>query len=119
MVDAGALGRVGEPFAMDLEPGKVREFARATRSANPAYLDDPAPVSRGEPGARSSLNKLYWSELDISLHETALELLGDEAELDSAWSRGFMFSLAGPIYAGTNEIQRNIVAERLLGLPRA
>jgi alkylation response protein AidB-like acyl-CoA dehydrogenase len=71
-----------------------------------------------QPGARSSLNKLFWSELDIELHETAQELLGPDAALDQAWSRGFQFSLAGPIYAGTNEIQRNIVAERVLGLPR-
>jgi alkylation response protein AidB-like acyl-CoA dehydrogenase len=69
-------------------------------------------------GARSSLNKLFWSELDVRLHEAALDLLGSEAELDDAWSRGFLFALAGPIYAGTNEIQRNIVAERVLGLPR-
>ncbi|WP_330292829.1 acyl-CoA dehydrogenase family protein [Streptomyces sp. NBC_00576] len=69
-------------------------------------------------GAESSLNKLFWSQLDIALHETAAELLGPEAEVDGSWSRGFLFSLAGPIYAGTNEIQRNIVAERLLGLPR-
>jgi alkylation response protein AidB-like acyl-CoA dehydrogenase len=69
-------------------------------------------------GAESSLNKIFWSELDVRLHETAMDLLGDEAELDDVWSRGFQFSLAGPIYAGTDEIQRNIVAERLLGLPR-
>ena len=69
-------------------------------------------------GARSSLNKLFWSELDVRLHEAALDLLGPEAELDGPWSRGFLFALAGPIYAGTNEIQRNIVAERVLGLPR-
>jgi alkylation response protein AidB-like acyl-CoA dehydrogenase len=72
-----------------------------------------------QPGARSSLTKLYWSELDVALHETALELLGPHAERDSAWTRGFLFALSGPIYAGTNEIQRNIVAERVLGLPRA
>jgi len=76
-------------------------------------------VDGGSPGARSSLNKLYWSELDVRLYETAMELLGADAEADGPWSRGFEFSLAGPIYAGTNEIQRNIVAERLLGLPRA
>jgi alkylation response protein AidB-like acyl-CoA dehydrogenase len=75
-------------------------------------------VEGRNPGAESSLNKLYWSELDIALHETALELLGPEAEIDGSWSRGHMFSLSGPIYAGTNEIQRSIVAERLLGLPR-
>lgn len=68
--------------------------------------------------AESSLNKVFWSELDVALHESAMELLGPLAELDDAWSRGFLFSLAGPIYAGTNEIQRNLIAERLLGLPR-
>jgi len=35
------------------------------------------------------------------------------------WLDGFLFAQAGPIYAGTNEIQRNIIAERMLGLPRA
>ena len=69
-------------------------------------------------GAESSLNKLWWSDLDVRLHETALALLGEEAEVDGPWPRGFQFSLAGPIYAGTNEVQRNVVAERLLGLPR-
>ncbi|MGE5720037.1 MAG: acyl-CoA dehydrogenase family protein [Nocardioidaceae bacterium] len=79
----------------------------------------------GEMGAAGSVNKLFWSELDITLHETALDLLGPESELRGEdapdagrWSDGYLFSLAGPIYAGTNEIQRNIVAERVLGLPR-
>ncbi|MFF7839141.1 acyl-CoA dehydrogenase family protein [Streptomyces ossamyceticus] len=70
-------------------------------------------------GPESSLNKVFWSEYDIALHETALELLGEEGEFaDTDWSEGYVFSLAGPIYAGTNEIQRDIIAERLLGLPR-
>jgi len=73
-------------------------------------------------GPESSLNKVFWSEYDIALHETALDLLGaQDAEgeaADTEWSEGYVFSLAGPIYAGTNEIQRDIVAERLLGLPR-
>lgn len=70
-------------------------------------------------GPESSLNKVFWSELDLALHETALDLLGAEGEsADSPWSEGYVFSLAGPIYAGTNEIQRDIIAERLLGLPK-
>jgi alkylation response protein AidB-like acyl-CoA dehydrogenase len=72
----------------------------------------------GDMGADGSVNKLFWSELDLALHETALDLLGPEQELRGGWVEDYLFSLAGPIYAGTNEIQRNIVAERILGLPR-
>jgi len=67
-------------------------------------------------GADSSLNKIFWSEMDIATHETALDILGSQA--DGRWMEDFLFSLAGPIYAGTNEIQRNIVARRVLDLPR-
>jgi alkylation response protein AidB-like acyl-CoA dehydrogenase len=76
----------------------------------------------GRTGPEASLVKIFWSELDVRLHETALRLLGANAELvdgdDAAWMKGWQFALAGPIYAGTNEIQRNVVAERVLGLPR-
>ncbi|MBM7060238.1 acyl-CoA dehydrogenase family protein [Pseudomonas sp. UL073] len=86
-------------------------------------------LSRGEKiGAESSTNKIFWSELDQRMHETALAILGARAELlphapDAGevgrWLDGFLFAQAGPIYAGTNEIQRNIIAERMLGMPRA
>jgi alkylation response protein AidB-like acyl-CoA dehydrogenase len=70
-------------------------------------------------GAESSMTKVFWSDLDVRLHETAMELLGPDAEVDdSVWTRGYQFALSGPIYAGTNEIQRNVIAERVLGLPR-
>jgi alkylation response protein AidB-like acyl-CoA dehydrogenase len=78
----------------------------------------------GRLGAESSLGKVFWSELDVALHETALDLLGPQAELrdlpgeDGRWLDGYLFALAGTIYAGTNEIQRTVIAERLLGLPR-
>lgn len=91
----------------------ARAYQLFTYAAAARFLD-------GEPlGPESSLNKVFWSELDVALHETALDLLGAEGELaDTPWSEGYVFSLAGPIYAGTNEIQRDIIAERLLGLPK-
>jgi alkylation response protein AidB-like acyl-CoA dehydrogenase len=83
-------------------------------------------LAGGSIGAEASVNKIHWSETDLAIHRAALALLGPEAELvgqngdraDSRWLDGFLFALAGPIYAGTNEIQRNVVAERMLGLPR-
>jgi alkylation response protein AidB-like acyl-CoA dehydrogenase len=70
-------------------------------------------------GAEASLGKVFWSELDVALHETALDLLGPHAEArDEPWLDDYLFALAGPIYAGTNEIQRTVIAERVLGLPR-
>ncbi|WBB99928.1 acyl-CoA dehydrogenase family protein [Solwaraspora sp. WMMA2080] len=103
--------------------GRLREqVVRAWLGARAYQLFTLAQVTRmldgDPPGAAASLNKIHWSELDIALHRTALDLLGPDAEVDVDWTRGFQFSLAGPIYAGTNEIQRGIVAERLLGLPR-
>jgi len=78
----------------------------------------------GSVGPEASANKIHWSETDLAIHRAALDLLGPEAELhgdgvDAPWLDGYLFALAGPIYAGTNEIQRNVVAERMLGLPRA
>jgi alkylation response protein AidB-like acyl-CoA dehydrogenase len=76
-------------------------------------------------GAESSLNKLFWSELDVDITQTALKLLGARGALGAgapdavgSWLGDFLFALAGPIYAGTNEIQRNVVAERVLRLPK-
>ena len=84
-------------------------------------------LSGGKIGAEASLNKIFWSELDLRMHETALQILGERAELlpeapaahgVGDWLDGHLFALSGPIYAGTNEIQRNVIAERILGLPK-
>lgn len=72
----------------------------------------------GELGAESSVTKVFWSDLDVALHQTALDLRGSDGELVDSWTDGLLFALGGPIYAGTNEVQRNIIAERLLGLPK-
>ena len=106
------------PMTAAARDGVVEAHLRAQAYQLFTLAQVTALVSGQPVGAESSLNKLYWSELDIALHETACALLGPDAEVDGEWSRGFLFSLAGPIYAGTNEIQRSIVAERLLGLPR-
>lgn len=85
-------------------------------------------VKGGQIGPEASTNKIFWSELDLLMHETAMRILGASGELmpecaaaseSGPWLDGFLFAQAGPIYAGSNEIQRNIIAERMLGLPRA
>ena len=73
-------------------------------------------------GAESSLNKIFWSELDVRIHEFALQIIGPEAERMSGanerWVDGFLFSLVRPDLRRTNEIQRNIIADRVLQLPK-
>jgi alkylation response protein AidB-like acyl-CoA dehydrogenase len=106
----------------DRVPPSLRDaVVRAAIDADAYRLHTFWTVSRHlageEMGPETSLNKIFWSELDLRMHRTALELLGEYRPGDE-WVDGFLFSLAGPIYAGTNEIQRNIVAERVLGLPR-
>ncbi|MEZ0067961.1 alkylation response protein AidB-like acyl-CoA dehydrogenase [Streptacidiphilus sp. MAP12-20] len=118
-----ALWREVEGSSVAPDPALGAQVADALVGARAYQLFTYANASRfaaGETiGAESSLNKVFWSEYDIALHETALDLLGPEAELaDGPWAEGWIFSLAGPIYAGTNEIQRDIIAERLLGLPK-
>jgi len=107
------------------------DVVRCWMGAEAYALETYRTVSRlragGKIGAEASLNKIFWSELDIRMHELALQVLGDRAELlpeapaahgVGSWLDSFLFALSGPIYAGTNEIQRNIVAERILGMPR-
>jgi alkylation response protein AidB-like acyl-CoA dehydrogenase len=79
------------------------------------------------PGPEASLTKLYWSEMDKRMQELAVGLQGAYGALapesayaieDGRWQYGWMWSQAETIYAGSSEIQRNIIAERVLGLPR-
>ena len=100
--------------------GDTERFTAATY-ALVAQVDSGASIS-----SEASANKIFWSEMDRAMHRTAMTIMGMHAELEEGdgaiengrWLDGYMFSLAGPIYAGTNEIQRNILAERVLGLPR-
>ena len=117
LVDLAASA--GGPGASDAALDAVTE-AWIDAEAYALYtLGDVTDLVEGRPpGAKSSYNKVFWSEMDVRLHRAALDLLGPSAELDGPWMKGYEFALSGPIYAGTNEIQRNIIAERVLGLPR-
>jgi alkylation response protein AidB-like acyl-CoA dehydrogenase len=85
-------------------------------------------ILRGEtPGAEGSINKLFWSEMSQRLHDTAFRVLGAQSQLVKGsahavaagrWQRSLLYYRAGTIFAGTSEIQRNIIAQRVLGLPR-
>lgn len=70
-------------------------------------------------GSESSLVKLFWANTSQRLYETACDVLGPEALLEqSDWARGLLSTRANSIMGGTSEIQRTIIGERLLGLPR-
>ncbi|MDA7867144.1 acyl-CoA dehydrogenase [Verrucomicrobia bacterium] len=75
------------------------------------------------PGPEGSILKLFWSEMNQRLVRTAMEVLGDRAQLDDfdngRWIYRYLRSRGNTIEAGTSEIQRNIIAQRVLGLARS
>jgi alkylation response protein AidB-like acyl-CoA dehydrogenase len=86
-----------------------------------------AQLAQGRrPGPEASINKLFWSEYHKRLGEIAMDIEGTDALVrpdgpgyaTTPWQNVFIASRAGSIYSGTNEIQRNIIAERALGLPK-
>jgi len=78
-------------------------------------------LERGEdPGPEGSALKLWWSEMSKRLHDTAMDVLGPDAATweDPSWQRSWLYYKASSIFGGTSEIQRTIVGEQVLGLPR-
>jgi alkylation response protein AidB-like acyl-CoA dehydrogenase len=78
------------------------------------------------PGAESSIDKIFWSEFHQRMTDTAVELLGPQGQLvarsagsraEVDWPREYLWSRAGTIYSGSSEIQRNIIAKRVLRMP--
>jgi len=78
-----------------------------------------------QPGRESMITKIFWATWHRSLGELAMDVLGADSEIAegapydlSALQRMFLFTRSETIYAGSNEIQRNIISERALGMPR-
>ena len=124
LADARGRGALADPVAADQIVDAYVEL-RLLRLRNYRTLSQ---LGRGvEPGPDSSITKLVHSSMTRRLSSTALDILGDEAPLWPAggrdltagsWQRQWLWSKAGSIAGGTDEVQRNIIAERLLGLPR-
>jgi alkylation response protein AidB-like acyl-CoA dehydrogenase len=113
---ARAHGRAGDPtFRQEIARGYIDvEIMRLMNCRTLTRLE------RGqEPGPESSLVKLFWAGLTQRLHELALATQGPSAVLaEERWSTAFLWSRAGAIAGGTSEVQANIIAQRILGLPR-
>jgi len=118
------------------DPRLARRLAQAAAEVRIFQLHNWRSLSRIEAGLplgpEGSALKLYWSEMSQRLHALALDILGPDAPLahgaqdstgsglagDGEWQRSWLYYLSSSIFAGTNEIQRNIIGERVLGLPR-
>ena len=122
---AGAVGKAGSSPGAVERLGSLRAWTFAYEQTTYALTDT---VIRGkDDGVASSINKLRWSETQTAIFEEHLSVLGEQAEIVDeagpngelvAMRRNYWHSRASEIYAGTNEIQKNIIAEQGLGLPR-
>jgi alkylation response protein AidB-like acyl-CoA dehydrogenase len=120
--------RRADVLDLSIEEAVVRCYMDAEAYALSTYQTASKLIAGGEIGPEASCNKIFWSEMDLKIHETAMNLLGSAAEIVPGsdaelkelgqWLDGFLFAQSGPIYAGANEVQRNIIAERMLGMPR-
>ena len=116
---ARKTGAIDDPLIRDrLRQAWIEVEIMRLNALRSLSADDPAPTA--------SIGKLFWSEWHRRLGELAMDVLGvkalvaDDAPYDlSDAQRLFLFSRADTIYAGSSEIQKNIIAHRVLGLPRA
>jgi alkylation response protein AidB-like acyl-CoA dehydrogenase len=115
--EAKASGAAGEPV---VRQKLAQLYIEAQVLRLNAYRGLTTIMRDGSPGPEGSLGKWLWAEVNQSLSELALELAGPRAMLvDDVWTYRFLRSRANSIEGGTTEILKNIVAERVLGLPRA
>ena len=125
------LVRLATERGLSEDPRTAQDLAQAFVEVRLFQLQNWRALSKHahgrRPGAETATAKLYWSEMSQRLHATAMRILGDSAPLwrdahgnpaGGRWQRSWLYYRAASIFAGTNEIQRNIIGERTLGLPR-
>lgn len=133
---ARELTRGGRPVVEDpVVRAKLGKFYAELEVQRYARLRVLSALQKGEsPGAASSITKLSYTEFEKRAYELALEILGPWGQLTDAreefeqvdtsmggpgtWATAFLWSRAGTIYSGSSEIQKNIIGERVLGLPK-
>jgi alkylation response protein AidB-like acyl-CoA dehydrogenase len=134
---ARTLQRGGRPLIEDtVARSKLGRIYAELEVQRYAALRVLSALNRGEsPGAASSVTKLSYSEFEKRFHELAQEVLGpygqimgpapeEVSDVDTSsgepgtWATAFLWSRAGTIYAGSSEIQKNVIGERVLGLPK-
>ncbi len=118
-------GRAGDPRLRQ----PLAQLATEVQIAKlTAYRNVTVIQRTGRPGPEGSVLKLFWSELEQRLMDTACTVLGPYAMLAGAeprgvdgntWTRELLWTRSATIYAGTSEVQRNIISQRVLGLPRS
>jgi alkylation response protein AidB-like acyl-CoA dehydrogenase len=112
-----AAGRAGDPL---IRQRFAQLYVEAQVLRLNAYRGLTATMKRGAPGPEGSLGKWHWAEVNQGLTELAMDVAGPRAQLgDGIWAYRFLRARANSIEGGTTEILKNIVAERVLGLPRA
>ncbi|MFE5027456.1 acyl-CoA dehydrogenase family protein [Streptomyces sp. NPDC056656] len=120
---ARATGAADDPVVRQ-SLARIEAWVRVLASNSRRALD--AVLAGREPGAAASVNRLVRAEFDQILHSAALRVLGPDALLGlreptapegARWTYGYLRTLASTIGAGTAEIQRNTIAEKVLGLP--
>jgi alkylation response protein AidB-like acyl-CoA dehydrogenase len=130
-IDAGGLCELARRFGRAADPDVRQAIAACWIDVEVMRLMNCQTLSRlehgEEPGPESSLVKLFWAGLTQRLHQLALEIEGPYAQLvtgsrdavdDGRWQLAFLWSRVSSIAGGTSEVQANIIAQRLLGLPR-
>jgi hypothetical protein len=113
--EASRRGKLDEPQVVDGLAQAYVELA-VLRLHNWRTL---SRLARGEePGPESSWVKLAWTDLTQHLSEAALDVVDPESPLWGKWQRQWLWSKAASIAGGTSEVQRTIIGDRILGLPR-